>query len=83
MALVRFANYLFFPPLIREGRRHVFGILLVGLISWLGDGQASIAQSTAPDVGVRFQPPTAVLLTNATIVVSSDRTLAAADLLIR
>ncbi len=41
------------------------------------------AQGTAPDVGIRFQPPNAVLLTNATIVVSPERTLTAADLLVR
>lgn len=55
------------------------------LASSLGEAMVKrrFGESTAPDVGVRFQPPTAVLLTNATIVVSSDRTLAAADLLIR
>ncbi len=41
------------------------------------------AQSTVPDVGIRFQPPNAVLFTDATIVVSPERTLEQADLLIR
>ena len=41
------------------------------------------AQSTAPDVGIRFQPPSAVLLTNAKIIVSPDRSLDSADLLVR
>ncbi len=41
------------------------------------------AQSTSPDVGVRFKPPTAVLLTDATVVVSPGRKLDKADVLIR
>ncbi len=42
-----------------------------------------LAQSTAPDVGIRFQPPTATLFTGATIVISPDKSLEAADLLVR
>jgi imidazolonepropionase-like amidohydrolase len=41
------------------------------------------AQGTAPDVGIRFQPPNAILLTNAKIVASPDRTLDSADMLVR
>ncbi len=41
------------------------------------------AQSTSPDVGVRFKPPTAVLLTDATVIVSPGRKLEKADVLIR
>ncbi len=43
----------------------------------------SLAQSTQPDVGIRFQPPNAVLFTDATIVVNAERTLEEADLLVR
>ena len=43
----------------------------------------AFAQGTTPDVGIRFQPPNAVLLTNAKIVVSPDKTLDSADMLVR
>ncbi|MDX1925411.1 MAG: amidohydrolase family protein [Pirellulaceae bacterium] len=43
----------------------------------------AFAQGTAPDVGIRFQPPNAVLLTNAKLVISPDKTLDTADLLVR
>ena len=56
--------------------------IALGLVFAVGF-DAAHAQKTAPDAGVRFQPPSAVLLTNATIVVSADRTIESADLLIR
>ena len=43
----------------------------------------AFGQGTTPDVGIRFQPPNAVLLTNAKIVVSPDKTLDSADMLVR
>lgn len=42
-----------------------------------------LAQGTTPDVGIRFQPPTAVIFTNARITVSPERVLDDADLLVR
>ena len=43
----------------------------------------ALAQGTAPDVGIRFQPPNAVLFTNAKIIVNPERSLDSADLLVR
>lgn len=57
--------------------------LVAGLLGLLILPQLVMGQGTAPDVGVRFQPPTAVILTNATIVESPGRTLESGDLLIR
>lgn len=42
-----------------------------------------LAQGTAPDEGVRFQPPKASILRGGTLVISPERTLEGADLLIR
>ena len=50
---------------------------------WIAPSPLLFAQGTAPDVGVRFQPPSATLLTNAKIVISPEKTLDSADLLVR
>ncbi len=53
------------------------------LMTGLPLASEALAQGTAPDVGIRFQPPNAVLLTNAKIIVSPERSLDGADLLVR
>lgn len=42
-----------------------------------------VAQTTAPDEGVRFSPPSVVVLTNAHVVVSADREFESASLVIK
>ncbi len=71
----------------REAAR-VFGarityLFTTCLISYLPLVNEVSAQGTSPDVGIRFQPPSAVLLTNAKIIVSPDRSMESADLLVR
>lgn len=59
--------------------------LLAGLVLCKLPAGAPYAQETdtAPDVGVRFQPPASVLLTNAHIVVSANKQIDSGSLLIR
>lgn len=54
--------------------------LIVGAIT-IAPAQAE-APDTVPDVGVRFQPPTSVFLKDAHVVVSADKQLTTASLLI-
>jgi imidazolonepropionase-like amidohydrolase len=63
--------------------RFAMFIWLVCVLGYFGGHNYVLGQSTAPDVGLRFQPPKSVLLTNATIVVAPGRKLENADLLIR
>ncbi len=67
---------------------HVFGnkflcLWVACLITGSPLANEGFAQGTAPDVGIRFQPPNAVLLKNAKIIVSPERSLDGADLLVR
>jgi imidazolonepropionase-like amidohydrolase len=55
---------------------------IVGLLFWLGSIHAADT-GTAPDVGVRFQPPADVFLQNADVVHTAKKQHRAASLLIR
>lgn len=57
-------------------------VTLTAIISALSVSTLN-AQNTTPDVGIRFQPPSATIFTNAKIIISPEKSLDAADLLIR
>ncbi len=60
-----------------------FGMIRSALMLLVALGASQARSQTAPDVGVRFQPPTSVFLTGARIVISADHELDSASLLIR
>lgn len=59
----------------------LLGVFVLGLCSV--NGLAQSGRSTKPDVGVRYNPPSAVVLTNATVHVDSVRSLESSSVLLQ
>lgn len=64
--------------------RLVVNLATLALVVLVGSPSDSSAQvGTSPDVGVRFNPPKTILLTNAHVVIDSAREIEKSDVLIR